>query len=404
MPPNRSINATYSPADDGVHQLEINIWPASSMSLDQWTTGDPSSHTPTRVRGHDAVSFADPDQPMVGFVWPETRGVVIQVFGRNLPAEQVRRAAEGLKRVSSKEWANLLKSKDIPIQDDGAPGSPVSVGVLTTAAANRSDHAADPWTLPLLVPRHATGLGKLTGAKDITVGATFDGSPRLSQRQVYRETGTATPGSRAVQVEWSWAKSTAANPAGPAIEGQVPFTEAIPLGAQRSNDIDPNGLFLRLLGRGFTQDELEAIAKSVTAPWTADRINVGSLPAGFVEVESRMTRYEQYRWTTLDYGSVSVAMSLIGSGTIESYAIVTPGSFTVTKVRGHDGYVVTDPATNTLRLVWVESSGLLVEVKGTGTDVPTSQRLAESLRPVSIDAWTKLLATVGAKPESVKVP
>ena len=138
-----------------------------------------------------------------------------------------------------------------------------------------------------------------------------------------------------------------------------------------------------------SSQNLEAMAKAVTAPWAADRINVPLLPAGFVQAESRDTTYEQCRSITLDYGSVSVAMNPVGSGGIESYAIVTPGSFTATKVRGHDGYIVTDPATNTRRLVWVESPGLLVEVKGIGTDVATLQRLAESLQPVSTDAWKK---------------
>lgn len=146
------------------------------------------------------------------------------------------------------------------------------------------------------------------------------------------------------------------------------------------------------------------MAKSVTATWTGDRTNVSSLMHGFIEVESRMTSIEQYRSTTLGYGSVSILMNPIGSGTIESYAVETPGAFTATKVRGHDGYVVTGPAANTLRLVWVESPGLLIEVKGAGSDVTTLRRLAESLQPVSTDAWTKLLATVEAKPETVKVP
>lgn len=127
-----------------------------------------------------------------------------------------------------------------------------------------------------------------------------------------------------MQVDWSWAKTTA-NPAVAVIEGQAPFTEAVPPGMQRANAIDPNGLFFQLSGRGFTQDELEAIAKSVTAPWSADRIDLASLPVGFIEVESRITGFDQSRSTRLDYGSVSVAMNPIGSGTIESYAIVTPG-------------------------------------------------------------------------------
>lgn len=384
-----------------MHELVVNIWPASSQNLDQWTTSSRGTLNPTTVRGHDAISFVDAEQNMAGFVWPETTGILIEVLGRSIPAEQVRQIAETLRRVSSNEWANLLKSKDIPIQDDGGPGPPASGAAPTTATGNSSHRAVDLWNLPLLVPQDATGLGKLKCAKDRTVRATFDGSPRLSQRLVYRGTGTA-PGSRAVQVELSHARLTTANPAVAGIEGQAPFTEEIPPGVLRTNDIDPKGLFFQLSGRGFTQDELETIAKSVTAPWTADRINVPALPVGFVEVENRLNSYEQYRSTTLDYGSVSVAMNPVGSGGIESYAIATPGSFTATKVRGHDGYVVTDPGTDTLRLVWAESPGLLVEVKGAGSEVATLQRLAESLEPISIDAWKKLLATVNAKPETVK--
>jgi hypothetical protein len=403
MPPSRTIDASYSPNDDGTHSLNVTIWPTSLQDLDQWTLWNSyGTLTPTTVRGHDAMSFVETDQNMVGFVWPETKGTLITVSGRNVPAEQVRQAAEGLRRVSSNEWTELLKSKGIAIQDDGASGSPASAPP-TTAATNASDRSIDPWNLPLLVPKDAPDLGKLAGGKDTTVDATFDSSPRYSRRQIYREAGAA-PGSRAVQIEWSWAKPTAANPAVPAIEGQAPFTDEVPPGTQRANAIDPKGVFFRLSGRGLNQDELEAIAKSLTAPWQADRINVASLPAGFVEIESQDTAYEQYRSTRLEYGSVSVAMNPVGSSTIESYAIATPGSFAATKVRGHDGYVVTDPATNTLRLVWVESPGLLVEVKGIGTEVATLQRIAESLQPVSTDAWTKLLATVGAKPETVKAP
>jgi hypothetical protein len=403
IPPNRSINAIFSLADDGVHELVVNVWPASSMNLDQWTMGPRGAFTPTTVRGHDAISFGDAEQNMVGFVWPETTSVLVAVLGRSLSAEKVRQTAEGLRRVTSKKWANLLKSKDIPIQDDGAPGSLVTIGSPTTAATNTSDQPADPFTLPLLVPNDATDLGQLRGAKDKTAGATFDGSPRISRRQVYREAGSV-PGSRALQAEWSQAKPTGASPLGAGIEGQALFTEAIPPGMLRTNTVDPNGLYFRLSGRGFAEDELKAIAKSITAPWTADRINITSLPVGFVEVESRVSSYEQYRSTTLDYRLVSVAMNPIGSGTIESYAIVTAGSFTATKVRGHDGYIVTDPATNALRLVWVESPGLLVEVKGAGKDAATLQRIAESLQSVSTDAWKKLLATVGAEPETVKTP
>jgi hypothetical protein len=403
IPPNRNINAFYSLADDGVHELVLNIWPASSMSLDQWTFGRSGTFTSTTVRGRDAIGFVDTDQNMTGFVWAETEGVLIEVFGRSLPADQVRQTVEGLRRVSSKKWADLLKSKDITIQDDGGPGSPVTIVEPTTAVTNNSNQPADPFILALLVPNDTTDLGQLKGAKDSTAGATFDGSPRISQRQVYREAGSV-PGSRALQADWSHAKPTAANPPGAGIEGQAPFTEAIPPGILRTNSVDPNGLYFRLSGRGFAEDELKAIAKSVNAPWTADRINIPSLPAGFVEVESRMSSYERYRSTMLDYGSVSVAMNPIGSGTIESYAIVTPSSFTATKVRGHDGYIVTDPATNALRLVWVEAPGLLAEIKADGHDVATLQRIAESLQPVSTDAWKKLLATVGAKPETVKVP
>ncbi len=151
--------------------------------------------------------------------------------------------------------------------------------------------------------------------------------------------------------------------------------------------------------------ELETIAKSLTATWTADRTNVASLVPGFVEVEShRDTASSSIDRQCSITGRSRSAMNPIDSGTIESYAIETPGSFTATKVRGHDGYIVTDPTTNTSRLVWAESPGLLVEVKGIGSDVATLQRLAESLQPVSTDAWTKLLATVGAKPETVKAP
>jgi hypothetical protein len=403
MPPNRTIDVSYSP-EDGVHALNVTILPASIQSLDQWTTTNPHGElTPTTVRGHDALIVVDAEQSTVSLVWPETTGVVIQVSGRNLPAEQVRQTAEGLRRVRPNEWANLLKSKGIAIQDDRAPGSADTSVPATTAATNPSDPAVNPWNLPLLVPKDSTDFGQLRGAHDRTIGATFDGSPRFSQRQVYRETGSA-PGSRAVQVEWAYAKLFTTNVPVGAIEGQAPFTEAVPPGKLRPTYIDPNGVFFRLSGRGITQDELRTIANRVTTPWTASWINVGSLPDGFIQAESRDTVSEQYRSTTLDYGSVGIALNPIGSGTIESYAIETPGTFTATKVRGHDGYIVTDPATNTLRLVWTEAPGLLVEVKGTGTDIATLQRVAESLQPVSTDAWKKLLATVGAKPETVKVP
>jgi hypothetical protein len=403
IPPNRYINVTYSSADDPAHQLIVQIWPTSSQNLDQWTMGRPSSLAPTTVRSHDAIGFADAEQNGTGFVWHETKDVLIGVVGSGLNVEQVRQAAESLRRVSSKEWTNLLKSKGIAVQDNGSAGPTTSAAAATTAPGNSGDRPADPRNLPLLIPKDAKALGELRAAKDITTGATYDGTPRISRRLVLRETGAA-PGSRAMQVEWSYAKLTTANPGGAAAEGQAPFAEAVPPETERPSFIDPNGVFFRLSGRGFAQDELEAIAKSVTAPWASDRINIPLLPAGFVEAESHDTAYEQYRSTLLDYGSVSVAMNPVGSGTIESYAVETPGAFTATKVRGHDGYMVTDPATNTLRLVWVESPGLLVEVKGIGADVAALQRLAESLQPVSTDAWKKLLATVNAKPETAKAP
>lgn len=241
----------------------------------------------------------------------------------------------------------------------------------------------DPWNLPLFIPKDAKALGELRAAKDMTVGTDFDGRTRISRRLIYRETGKA-PGSRAMQVEWSYARRTAAIPGGAAVESQAPFTEAVPPETERPSFIHPNGVYFRLSGRGFAQDELEAIAKSVTAPWASDRINIPLLPAGFVEAESHDTAYEQYRSTTLDYGSVSVAMNPVGSGGIESYAIATPGSFTATKVRGHDGYVVTDPATDTLRLVWAESPGLLVEVKGAGREVPRCNASPKASSPSAL--------------------
>jgi hypothetical protein len=405
-PPYRNITATYAPPDDnGLHQLNVNIWPASLMNLDQWAVGRSGELTQTTVRGHDAISVAF-DGQNGSIVWSETRSVLIEVSGFGVSPDQVRQAAESLRRVGSTEWANLLKSKDIPIQDDGAPGSSQAVAVATTAAGN-NDRALDPGNLPLLIPQDVSGLGKLRSATDRTSTPNLDGTLRLSQRLIYRETGSA-PGLRAVQVEWSYAKFIATVAAVGPIEGQVPFTEPVPPEMLQSKDIDPNGVFFRVSGRGVTQDELRTVAKAVTAPGTvsgpASWINVGSLPDGFILAESREPAYEQYRSTMLDYGSVSVAMNPAGSGGIESYAVVTPGSFTAAKVRGHDGYSVTDPATNTLRLVWTESPGLLVEVKGIGADVASLQRIADSLQPVSTDAWTKLLGTVGAKPETVKAP
>ena len=404
MPPNRNIDVSYSRAD-GVHQLDVHIWPTLVMPLEELALTGGSAPTTATIRGHDALRFVDATQDSVGFAWSETKDVLVSVTGTGLSIHQVRQAAESMRRVSSKEWANMLKSKDIPIQDDGAPGSPVAVA--TTAATNVSDRTADPWSVPLLVPEDGTDIGHLRSARDTTVQAPFDGSLRLSQRQVFRATSTAL-GLRAVQVEWSYAKFTTANAAVGPIEGQAPFTEPIPPEILQSKAIDPNGVFFRVSGRGVTQDELRTVARSVTAPGTVSRtaswIDVGSLPDGFVLAESRETAYEQYRSTTLNYGSVSVAMNPLGSGGIESYAIATPGSFAAINVRGHDGYIVADPATDALRLVWVDSPGLLVEVKGIGTDDATLERLAESLQPVSTDAWKKLLATVNAKPETVKAP
>jgi hypothetical protein len=401
--PNRSINVSYSLAGDPSHQLMVQIWPASSQNLDQWTMGRSSSLTPTAVRSHDAIGFANAEQNEIGIVWNEMKDVLIGVVGSGLNVEQVRQAAESLRRVSPKDWANLLKSKGVAVQDDGSAGPTTSAAAATTAPGNSGDHPVDPWNLPLLTPKDAKGLGELRAAKDVTTGATFDGIPRISRRLVFRETGAAL-GSRAMQVEWSYARLNTANPGGAAVEGQAPFTEAVPPETERPSFIDPNGVFFRLSGRGFTRNELEAIAKAITAPWASDRINIPTLPAGFVEAYSRDTTYEQYRSTKLDYGSVSVAMNPVGSGTIESYAIETPGTFTAARVRGQDGYIVTDPASNTLRLVWTESAGLLVEVKGVSTDIAPLQRIAESLQPVSTDAWTKLLATVGTKPETIKAP
>jgi hypothetical protein len=403
IPSNRSITATYSSADDPAHQLIVLIWPTSSQNLDQWSMERSSSLTPTRVRSHDAIGFADAAQNGNGFVWLETKDVLIGVVGSGLNAEQVRQAAESLRQISSEEWTNLLKSKGIAVQENGSIASTTSALAATTAPGNSGGRPMDPWNLPLLIPKDTKGLGELWAAKDTTTGATFDGRPRISRRLVFRETGSAL-GSRAMQVEWSYARLTTTNSDGTAVEGQAPFAEAVPPETERPSFIDPKGVFFRLSGRGFSRDELGSIAKVITAPWGSERINVPTLPAGFIETESRDTAYEQYRSTMLDFGSVSASMNPVGSGGMESYAIATPGSFAATKVRGHDGYVVTDPATNTLRLVWVESPGLLVEVKGIGTEVAALQRIAESLQPVSTDAWTKLLATVGAKPETVKTP
>jgi hypothetical protein len=402
VPANRSINVTYVSADEPGPQLIVQIWPATSQSLDQWTMGLPYLLAPTQVRGHEAISFVDAEQSKAGLVWKETKEVVIGIDGNGLDAQQMRKAAESLRRVSSKEWTDLLKSRGIAVEGDSI-ATTTSAVAATTAPSSSGGRPADPANLPLLSPQDTKARGELKVAKDLTVGTNFDGRPRISRRLIYRETG-AVLGSRALQVEWSYTRFTAVNPNGTAVEGQAPFAEALPPETERPGFIDPNGVYFRLSARGLAQDELEAVAKSLTAPWGSDRINVPSLPAGFVEIESRDTAYEQYRSTMLDYGAVSVAMNPVGSGGIESYAIATPGSFTATKVRGHDGYIVTDPATNTLRLVWVESPGLLVEVKGIGTEVATLQRIAERLEPVSTDAWTKLLAAVGAKPETVKAP
>jgi hypothetical protein len=401
-PPNRNITATYSPTgDNGLHQLNVNIWPESSMGLDQWAMSRTGELKPVTVRGHDAISVAS-DEQNSSIVWSETSGVMIEVNGLGIPAEQVRQAAETLRRVGSNEWANLLKSKGITIQDDGAPGSPATIAEATTAAANPVDRV-EAWTMPLLTPQPTGKFGQLRSAEDRTIQPNFDAPVSFSQRLIYREAGS-TLGSRAVQIDLFRSTPTAPSPSSVVVAGQAPFTEEVSEQILRINGIDPNGLLFRLSGRGFTQGQLEALAKSVTAAWTGDRTNALSLVPGFTEVENRSTSISQYRSTMLDYGSFSVAMNPIGSGTIESYAVATPGSFTATKVRGHDGYVVTDPATNTLTLVWAESPGLLVEVKGVGGDIATLQRIAESLEPVSVDAWTKLLATVGAKPETVKSP
>jgi hypothetical protein len=399
-PPNRNISATYAPPDDNgsSHQLNVNIWPASSMNLDQWAVSRSGELTQTKVRGHDTISVVSDQNASV--VWSETTGVLIEVDGLGMPVDQVRRAAESLRQVGSKEWANLLTSKDIPIQDDGAPGSPVTIAAPTTAAGVAEDRVY-PWSLPLLVPRNAANLGQLRDAADRTVEADIYAPLAFSHMVVYREAGTA-PGSRALQIEWATKKVMSAQPA--PVEGQAPFADAVTPQAVRDGGLDPNGLFFRLSGRGFAQGELETIAGSLTTPLPADRITVPSLPVGLVEVESRDVTMAPHRSTTLDYGAASIAMNPVGIGTIESYAIETPGTFNAAKVRGHDAYVVTDPATITLRLVWVEAPGLLIEIKANGSDIATLQRLAESLQPVSTDAWKKLLATVGAKPETVKVP
>lgn len=401
-PPNRNIMATYSPTgDNGLHQLNVNIWPESSMGVDQWALSRTGELKPVTVRGHDAFSVVSDGQNS-SIVWSETRGVLIEVDGLGVPVGEVRKAAESLRRFSLDEWARLLKSKDIAIQDSGAPGSPGTIAEATTAAANPVDRG-EAWTMPLLTPQPTGNFGQLKSAQDRTIQPNFDAPVPFSQRLIYRETGTA-PGSRAVQIELFRSTPAAPNPSSVVVAGQAPFTEEVSEQILRINEIDPDGLHFRLSGRGFTQSQLEAIAKSVTATWTGDRTNVSSLVPGFTEVENRTTSIGQYRSTRLDYGSVSVAMNPIGSGTIESYTIETPGTFTATKVRGHDGYVAGDPRTDTARLVWIESPGLLVEVKGVGKDVATLQRVAESLQPVSTDAWKKLLATVKAKPETVKAP
>jgi hypothetical protein len=401
-PPNRNIMATYSPTgDNGLHQLNVNIWPESSLSLDQWAISRAGELKPATVRGHDALSLVSDDQNS-SLIWSEMRGVLIEVDGLGVPVGEVRKAAESLRRYNLDEWATLLKSKDIAIQDSGVPGSPGTIAEATTAAANPVDRV-EAWTMPLLTPQPTGNFGQVKSAEDRTIQPNFDAPVSFSQQLIYRETGTA-PGSRAVQIELFRSTPATPNPSSVVVAGQAPFTEEVSEQILRINGIDPNGLQFRLSGRGFTQSQLEAIAKSVSATWTGDRTNVSSLLPGFTEVENRMTSIGQYRSTTLDYGSVRIAMNPIGSGTIESYAIETPGSFTATKVRGHDGYIVTDPATNALRLVWVESPGLLVEVKGADKDAATLLRIAESLQPVSTDAWKKLLATVGAKPETVKTP
>jgi hypothetical protein len=399
-PPNRNIMAIYSPTgDNGLHQLNVNIWPESSLSLDQWAMGRAGELKPATVRGHGAFSVAYGENSS-GVVWSESKGVLIEVMGSGIPTDKVRQAAESLRRVSSNEWRDLLKTKDIQIQDSGAPGSPETIAAATTAAPGPVDRV-EAWTMPLLVP--TDNLAQLRSAQDRTRQPNFDASIPFSQRLIYRETGSS-PGSRAVQIDLLREAATPSQPSPGAVEGQAPFTEEDSEQILRMNGIDPNGLYFRLSGRGFTQNELEAIAKSVTVTWTGDRTNIPSVARGFAEVENRMTSISQYRSTMLDYGAVSIAMNPIGSGTIESYAIETPGTFTAAKVRGHDGYIVTDPVTNTLRLVWVEAPGLLIEINADGSDVATLQRIAESLQPVSTDAWTKLLATVGAKPETVKSP
>jgi hypothetical protein len=401
-PPNRNIMATYSPTgDNGLHQLNVNIWPESSLSLDQWAMGRAGELKPATVRGHGAFSVAYGENSS-GVVWSESKGVMIEVVGSGIPAEKVRQAAESLRRVSSNEWRDLLKTKDIEMQDSGAPGSPGTIAEATTAAPNPVGRV-EAWTMPLLVPLPTGNSAQLKSAEDRTMQPNLEAPVAFSQRLIYREAGS-TPGSRAVQIELFRAAPTAPNPSSVVVVGQAPFTEEVSEQILRINGIDPNGLQFRLSGRGFTQSQLEAMAKSVTATWTGDRTNVSSLVPRFTEVENRMTSIVQYRSTKLDYGSVSVAMNPVGSGTIESYAIETPGTFTAARVRGQDGYIVTDPTSNTLRLVWTESAGLLVEVKGVSTDIAPLQRIAESLQPVSTDAWTKLLATVGTKPETIKAP
>ncbi len=154
----------------------------------------------------------------------------------------------------------------------------------------------------------------------------------------------------------------------------------------------------------LTQAEPGIIAKSATAPWTADAINLPALPSDLVNVEQTVFPRWNLRTTMLAFGSTSVSMNPGAITSIDHYAAVVPGTFTAAAVRVHAVYIVRELETKTLALVWLESPGLLVGVKTVGTDVAPLQRIAESLQPVSTDAWTKLLATVGAKPETVKAP
>lgn len=241
------------------------------------------------------------DPGTVGFAWSETKGVLVSVTGFGIPAEQVRQAAESLERVSANEWAELLKSKDIAIQDDGAPGSETSVSPATTAAGNSSGRAIDPWNVPLLVPRDLTGIDKLQQANDTTLASTWV-SPGTPRSVVYAETDT-TPGSRAVQLEWSHL-AFAAKTESIAVQALAPFYDVVPEGMKPSSDFnfDPNGLHIRVTGRDFTQPELEAIARSVKAPWIADRIIVGALPKGSLSLKAtrQMSRYIDRQRSTMD--------------------------------------------------------------------------------------------------------